>query len=318
MEADAHHDRDNLGSFLIPMEADAHHDRDNPPRLSFLILSHEQPAQVSRLISTLTHLYDRPLIVCHHDTRRSAPPAVSGANLIVLPNPVKTRWGAFSLVNATLRGLEALLDLGDEWTWTTLLSGADYPVAPAAAMWTRLQGDGVDAYMQLCRVDPWSRHVWHLERRRRYFGQRVWLGRVLGRSSRRYVRSVGPERPHSWGLFGPGSRLTCYVGSQWFTANKRAAVALVEGEGTHPQLWRRYQNVFCPDESYFHTLLGNTAGLRVSSDPSRYVDVSGGSPKILTLDDYAAIRESGSWFARKFDEHRSAGLLDVLEQELPG
>ena len=81
-----------------------------PQRIGFVLLTHANTPQVRRLIGTLDRMFDAPPIVCHHDFSKSDLPARGfGANFsFVRPHEV-TGWGRFSIVEATLRGIEALL-----------------------------------------------------------------------------------------------------------------------------------------------------------------------------------------------------------------
>ncbi len=63
-------------------------------------------------------------------------------------------------------------------------------------------------------------------------------------------------------------------------------------------------------------LLNDRGGLRVSDDGRRFIRWTPGAPhpETLTAEDAEAIRASGSFFARKVDLERSAGLMDALDR----
>src|SRR6056297_4352069 len=99
------------------------------PLLGFAILSHKQPAQLLRLIHTLSAMFDDPPISIHHDfsqcelDREDFPPH---ARFIT---PAKsTKWGDWSLVEAAMAAIKHLFDRGDYPEWLVLLSGNDYPI----------------------------------------------------------------------------------------------------------------------------------------------------------------------------------------------
>ena len=94
----------------------------------------------------------------------------------------------------------------------------------------------------------------------------------------------------------------CYAGDHWFTGNRKVAGILLsetpESRTTLKHLSRR----FAPDESFYHTVLGNRSDIRICRDNKRYSfwaeqDVH---PKVLEIGDLPFILESLCHFARKF------------------
>jgi len=80
--------------------------------------------------------------------------------------------------------------------------------------------------------------------------------------------------------------------------------------------YMRTQNA---DEMFFQTVLMNSQ-LRdtVVNDKLRYVDWSqkNSHPKIITKQDYQRLKDSGQLFARKFDIHVDAEILDMLDNDI--
>jgi hypothetical protein len=71
-------------------------------------------------------------------------------------------------------------------------------------------------------------------------------------------------------------------------------------------LWRKlhqhYETRSVPEESFYHTLLGNSPGFNVSPDNKRYTDWTNcyAHPRTLGDEDFPALLESTHHFARKF------------------
>src|SRR5579872_6474400 len=149
-----------------------------PQELGFVILSHTNPEQVLRLISTLNRMYQEPPISCHHDFSQSTldigklPP-----NVRVVTPSIRTGWGKFSLVQSFLAALDLLYRESDP-DWFSLLSGADYPVAAATDVINELQRATVDAFLDVHQLDSrpaearligtWNPGLEHLETRPQY------------------------------------------------------------------------------------------------------------------------------------------------------
>jgi hypothetical protein len=264
--------------------------RHRPP-LGFIVLSHTAPRQIERLLRRLHFLFDAPPVVCHHDFGQR-PWDTSGlpSNIrFVLPH-LATGWGEFSLVEATLAALRLLFGRSDAPDWFALLSGADYPVAPAATLLADLRTTAADAFMDFELIDPdcpardWQRTC-----------------------ARRYLERGSPS-PFT-------RRFRLFAGSQWFTANRRCAEHLLDWLASNESYSLYYRNVDIPDESYFQSALCNEPSLRIAQGNRRYIDWKRGPtvPRILDVSDLAPILASRAHFARKCDLEKEPGLYDILD-----
>ena len=285
--------------------------------LGFVLLTHARPHQTLRLVRRLNAMYGEPPVVIHHDFGKSDPDAARFPGNVRFVRPhVPTEWGRFSLVEATLAGIRLLFSGPDAPEWFTLLSGADYPCAPAPAVLADLEKSGADAFLQhhpvepadpFCQKEParlrrYLHHefnVYYINRRLRFSWRPVRLPRWLSR----------PFLPFS-------SRFRCYAGWQWFSANREAVRAVLDFHDTRPALARHYRKVWCADESYFHCILCNDPSLHIVNDNKRYTEWRDGDPhpRTLSLADVAKALASGCHFARKFDADRDADALDALDQ----
>lgn len=302
------------------------------PAIGFVILSHRAPDQLLRLVRALCRLYGDPPIACHHDfgqvpLDRSAFPS----NVRFVQPWVATGWGKWSVVRAFLRALAMLYQGGHEDPeWFVLLSGADYPIAPADAVLGELRESGCDAFMDVHQIDPLpvpatlvgdvNPLLRHLDsevskrlKSRFYLARQFWLP-VLRRDPRwRPGRMVVrlPQTRH--GFFTP--RFGLWWGEHWFTGNRRVAGILLHPTPAHLALQRYLRWKICPDEAYYHTVLCNTPGLVIQRDNKRFVDWSNGGahPKTLTVADLPRARVSGAHFARKIGEDgATADAADAL------
>jgi len=287
-------------------------------RIGFVLLTHQHPGQILRLARRLAATFDSAPIACHHDFDR-CPLDVGAfpAGVQFVRPHVPTRWGDFSLVEATLAGIRALYDAGPSPDWFTLVSGADYPLQPAGKVLSDLQRSGGDAYLQhawirskrpVLRAPPGRRGYAPGEGRlarqcfERYFRQRCRIS-LPSFGGRRRVLRLSTSIPWLVRRFAPYSdQFRCYVGSQWLSANRRAAEHLLEWHARNPWLADHLRGRFAPDETYIHTVLGNAPRLRVVNADFRYIDWSAGgpNPKLLGLEDLPAMLASDAHFARKF------------------
>src|SRR5262249_9712586 len=158
---------------------------------------------------------------------------------------------------------------------------------------------------------------------RRYIGFRVWLP-IVRRSWRpgRYLFQLPFEDRRS--PFTP--KFKCYYGDHWFAGNHKVAETLLNPTKNHIKLRDHLRFRYVPDECYYHSVLCNLAGLKISKATKRFTDWSqsaggphgGPSPKLLTLQDLPAIVLSKSHFGRKFEPGFSVldGLAKLLGEPL--
>lgn len=304
--------------------------------IGFVILSHSDPAQLLRLVTTLNRLYGDPPIACHHDSAQCAiDVTVFPGNVRFVEPSIRTGWAKWSVVRGFFAALRLLYER-DAPDWFVLLSASDYPVRRAAAVRADLEALGADAlidYRQIgdtaasatARFGPCNPELEHFEtecdqrlKRSRYEGAELWLPMLRFDDGGRRVR---PGRftvhlPFATPL-GPFSRdFPCFYGDHWFTGNARVARLLLAPTPQHLKLQQHLTMRTSPDECYFQSVLCNEPGLRLVRDNRRYAQWNGGGahPQSLTEADLGAIGASNAHFARKFAH--GAPVLDRIDAML--
>lgn len=311
-----------MNSSDMPTHSDSPKDREpraRYPSIGFVILSHRPPDQLLRLVTTLGRMFDDPPIVCHHDFRKCRLDQRQFPGYVTfVPRPVRTAWGEFSLVKAELLSLRFLYEQVADVDWCVLLSAQDYPVRPAEQILQELARDEYDAYIrcELLRPDA-PRNRWQAHCIGRYFHTPVKLP-VIDRSGRPRLRRLKLPRSISRPFVPFTESFQCYVGGQWFIANRRAVHVMLRDDQQSRRLRAHYKRVHCADESYLQCLLGNEPGLRISGNARRYIDWRGcgANPNVLTLEDLPRIMDSDAFFARKVEAGRSDELLAALDPQI--
>ncbi len=307
--------------------------------IGFVILSHDNPQQLRRLVQTLRRLYDDPPIAIHHDFSQSAcdPSDIAGA-AFVKPH-IFTRWGKFSIVRATMLALELLYTISDP-DWFILLSASDYPVMPADRVrddLASLMADALIDYRQIPQTGPATQVPGTLPclaphgndlnvrlARNRYLKAIVRIpmlrkGSHPGVPDPRHTYRIGaytlclpfasPASP-----FGDG--LACYVGSQWFSGRRSVARFLLTPSDKAKHLARYLAPRPIPDEVYFHSLLVNDRRFCIDPNSRRYADWTDGGWGPHAMDHARVMKAIGmeTHFARKFLP--DSPELDYLDERL--
>lgn len=273
--------------------------------IGFTVLSHSDPKQLQRLTRCLDVLYEPVAIACHHDFGRCQMNSISFPRSVMFVQPhMSTRWGTMSIVLAGLSTLRLLYRVADP-DWFVMLSASDYPVKEPHIVVGELYDSRSDVFLDHRELLDLRMEV---KRPITGYAQPEWAVMAF----QRYVATVDPVR---YG-YPVGSRLRCFAGELWLTANRRAAHVLLNATAApNSPVLQYFSRCPVPDEAVYHTILCNDSRLTVCSNNYRYTDWSGAGdhPKTLGITDLPGILASGAHFARKFRGNDDAVLRHLDE-----
>jgi len=277
--------------------------------IAHLILAHNRPGQLERLINSLN--YPEADIYIHLDKKTLKGPfehLSDRPNVFFLKKRVEIYWGAYNIVEATLNGFKEIVQSGKGYRFINLLSGQDYPLQSQQYIHHFLSQNQQTAFMNYLKFDPdWAEASARIKKY--HFNNFNITGKFL---LQKIVNSILPERtiPNELILVGR---------SQWFTIPLDCVCYIIDYWAKQKKLRNFIKLTWAPDEFIFHTILYNSEfrGKMVNND-LRYIDWSSGkvSPKTLTIDDVGALLSSGKLFARKFDMDTDEKVLDLIDEEI--
>ena len=221
--------------------------------------------------------------------------------------PCMCRWGTYSLVEATLRGLRTLRAAGPMPARVMLISGQDYPVVSNEAIDAFFEQHADKEFIEAFALDApnrWSQHDGPFQAMAR-IEQTHWSLRS------RWLHLPWRRRLPS-GLRGFG-------GSQWWALSGACVADLLATLDERPEIERYFRRCFIPDELFFQTLVMNSRW-RDRVDPRKllFVDFTRGHPTppaTLVMDDFDLVtRDRDALLARKFDMARDTAILDRLDR----
>lgn len=276
-----------------------------PTQHAILILAHDNPAGLSRLVARLTHPKLHIFIHVDRKSTRQFNTAVLeqlGAQVI---STRRVNWGGFSSCLAQLDLLRLAMANGPFRTYS-LISGRDYPVQRI-----ELLAHSLDT-VQHSRINHWSDKdpTWYRRYTRMYFYD-FPVTRILNAVSRR-LAPVLPDRQ-------PPQGIEIYFGWAWWTLTHPGVEAVFRFCHERPDVLSWYRFVHIADESFFQTALKN-----VSSPPPldqhihRYIQFPNASahPKAIDYEDLTEALSGSYWFARKIDEDACAGVANAIDDAL--
>ena len=284
--------------------------------IGFVLVTHQNSAQIAFLCRRLCTIFPNVSIALHHDFGQSElDVSTLPEQVLVVKDWAPTVWGKYSLVGAYLKALRLLhRDISPDWTIS--ISGSDYPIKSARQIMADLAGASADAFFDYRDISEdvgsstpapgrgaaFHTKQWLISAREKYVGFDVLPYRIrkhVGLPNKTYyVRNGLTTRFFT--PFHDGFRP--YAGDAWHTINRRAAGALLRQDKQTRMLQKFYSRRAIPDESYYHTVLLNESALKVVNDNRRYsIWLKGApSPRWLTNPDVDDMVCSNAHFARKF------------------
>lgn len=276
-------------------------------KIAHLILAHHNPVQLTRLINRLKHP-DADIYI-HLDLK--APLEYFGEvfklpQVYLVKKRSKVYWGSYSVVQATLNGIEEILAANKAYSYINLLSGNDYPIKSTEQIHRFFDERPDYIFMEYLTEDSdwWQRiktrvtqyHLTDFNFPGAYFVQT-------------FFNKIAPRRK------APNSLV--FVGrSQWFTITLDSARYITEYLRANPKVGRFFRFTWAPDEIALQTILFNSPLKdKIINCNYRYIDWSENkaSPKTLTMEDAPKLLNSDCLYARKFDLDKQPEIMDYLD-----
>jgi hypothetical protein len=224
-------------------------------RLAFIILAHRDPEQVARLALRLAAA--AATVVVHYDLKAGAAEfaklraSLQSCPAVLLAERVDVAWGQWSMVRATLNGIEALQTTGLAFDYVHLMSGMDYPIRPIRWLSDFLRRHNGTEFIEVANIRDrtWVRggleheryqykHIHNWQTQRKQF-DRFWKRQQARKRKRDFLPGFDP-----------------HLGSQWWTLTWATCLGALE--------WSRdravedfFSTVWIPDEIFFQTFVGN-------------------------------------------------------------
>jgi len=286
-------------------------------RIAYLILAHENPAHLEKLVEALAAPSDAIFIHLDAKSDDSRFRRLSSARFCARRVPVY--WGDFSQVEAILVLLQDAVRVGfDRYV---LLSGSDYPVQPMSYIRGFLQSHPATEFINIVSMPSRAAgKPLSLLTKFRHRATTSPFRRAL-RSGLVRAGALSRQRDPARGLGG----LQPFAGSTWWAVTHPATKFILDFTAARTRFVRFFHNVTCPDEIFFHTILGNSPFSTRMQPSVTYADWSDGGDSPAYIDGRhlelfrapAPLIQSGAegtgeyLFARKFSDRRPDIALEV-------
>jgi hypothetical protein len=273
-------------------------------RIAYCVMVHKNPDQVARC---LKKIYTKEDLFHYQIFRTKNTPSIDvwkealsieNNNNVFLFSNYKGSYATFRFVKAGLEAMNFFQE--NKYDYFINLSGQCYPIKSISQI---KQEMGAKKVAYLHHEPLPSKNLWNggLNRIQNY-----WFN--VGKY-RFHIPKIQKLLPY---------HLKPYWGWNWFCLPKKFVDYILQYITDHPKLMPYFSYSLCSDEIFFQTIIMNSP-LRseVVNEYKRYIDwekKGNPHPKILTSEDFPKIRDSGMWFARKFDMNVDSKILDMIDK----
>jgi len=306
-------------------------------KISYIILAHRYPLQLSRLISKL-YIPNVTSFFIHIDNKIDITPFKEA--LFCFPEMQqnifwvereRSRWGDLGLVLASINGIKIANQIISP-DYYILLSGQDYPIKSNQYILQFLSENEGKSFIDY--FDPESiswRELWYDRITRYYVNYKDARLQVPPRQKQDKLK----YKLLYWilgMLYSKKRKLPSFVkkvygGFQWWMLHRTHIEELLVFMNTNQYIeyikFHKYS--FIPDEMFFQMILLNSDNSELKSkivnNSMRYVDWDKPHPPypaIIKVEDFDKLKSSDKLFARKLDETIDDKILDLIDNELLG
>lgn len=283
---------------------------------AYLILAHTNLNQLELLINKLA--VDDNIVVIHIDAKINLKQFInikskyaSYDNVYFLENRVNCIWGDFSIVDATCKAINYLLELNKSFTHAILLSGMDYPIKNNKQINDFFNKNIEKDFIEFSKKDD----LCHIERYNMYFFKYANLfknktiNNIIFRAQYKLSYFLKIKRKHP--IFN-----NIYFGSQWWILSNKTLKSVNKFIKENPKYIKFYKNTNIPDEFFFQTIVANNNLLNINNNNMHFMvwEYDAWHPNTLTIKNKDSIMKSDKLFARKFDINIDNSILQCIDK----
>lgn len=286
-------------------------------KIAYLVFAYRNPQLLARTIRKLSskdcaffiHIDQKS------DIREFA--GIQGENVQFSAERIPVYWGEFSGVQAILLLIRQAMASPAHFDYFVLLSGSEYPLRSAAYIQSYFEEHRGSEFISLVKVPAAGKPLSRITTRRPQSSQPV--RRLLFRA----LAKAGLAKRDHGRYFG---HLQPYAGNTWWALSRVSCQEILQVVEKNGFLVKYFQDVFAPEEAFFHTIVGNSSLRGCSVGNLVFEDWSeqGARPEIIDEQHFASwmvqdkiklqdvFGEREALFARKFSD-ANLKLLDAID-----
>jgi hypothetical protein len=220
-------------------------------KVAYLLFAYKNPKLMGKIIESLS--CEDSSFYIHMDSKSDINrfASIRGPNVFFTGKRIPVYWAEFSGIEAILALIREALAHPHPHEYFVLLSGSEYPLKSREYIRRFLEENRGAEFMSLVKMPnaeagkPISRiNTLRIQSNQpvRRLGVRVLA--KMGFAQRDYRKHLGNLEPHS--------------GHTWWALTREACQHIIDFEQTNPRIVKFFEDTFAPEETFFHTILGNS------------------------------------------------------------
>lgn len=293
-------------------------------KYAFLILAHTDPAHLRRLIHALD--YEHFDMYVHIDKKQDIAQfhfedyALHSGELFVIKDTVPVYWSDISIVNATLKMYREAMHQRRYERFITL-SGLDYPLKSNEEIFELLS----DPQTEFIMGNPLEAHERHKVDRFNYM-KPSFINKIFNKVAATIYNKMGISLGTPELVLRSAEHWAFYFAPQWHALSYEFVEYMLSCLDRHPEILKRFQRTYAPDELLIPTILFNSAfknrALQADfPEKTHYnhktaIHCLNYEPVIEVFDEksFDMLIKSDKCFARKLRSNRSESLIALLDK----
>jgi len=218
-------------------------------KIAYLVFAYKNPKLIQRIVEHLES--DDAAFFIHIDAKVPLAPfqAIRGKNIFSTERRLPVYWAEFSGVEAILLLIRSALAAPRRYDYLVLLSGSEFPLCSRAYIRAFFERNRGREFITMKKMPAPGKPISRLTTLR--FPSTRPILRFLFRGLAKVGLAQRDYRKHFDGL-------EPYSGITWWTLTSEACRYVVEFADQHPKLTDFFQHVHAPEETFIHTILGNS------------------------------------------------------------
>jgi hypothetical protein len=218
-------------------------------KIAYLLFAYKNPRLIQRVIDRLA--CDNSSFFLHIDRKSHIGEFADlrGRNVVFIDKRIPVYWAEFSGIDAILLLIRCALAASPQCDYLVLLSGSEYPLRSNAYIHAFFEANRGQEFITLKKMPAPGKPLARINTIRFPTTQpalRLAFRALakIGLARRDYRNHLGTLEPYS--------------GLTWWALSRQACEYLVRFADQNPHLSDYFRYVFAPEESFVHTILGNS------------------------------------------------------------
>jgi hypothetical protein len=220
-------------------------------KIAYLVFAYKNPKLLKKIIENLSSEDCAFFIHIDRKSDIGAFSEVTGENVFFTKRRIPVYWAEFSGNQAMLILIQEALDAPVRYDYFVLLSGSEYPLRSKEYIHDFFNNNRGREFINLIKMPneeagkPISRiDTLRIPSSRPVYRFIVKVLQRLGLAKRDHRKYLGSMEP--------------YAGNTWWALSREACQYIVEFVRDNEPVRRFFERVFAPEETFFHTILGNS------------------------------------------------------------